>query len=519
MNGPSDDFSMTKPLIRVLLVEDDAVDRMACRRALSRNTDYEFLLSEADSGQEGLQLAHEQKPDCVLLDYHLPDLNGLEFLAALADDTGDISIPVMMLTGTDNATIAVEAMKRGARDYLIKDTEHQYLELLPAVIQRVLAERRMLMEKKLAEDKLFQAEAKYRSLVETIPAIVYIAALDNTNRFLYISSRINTLGFSPEQWLSDPDILVAQIHPEDRARALEERANSRSTGAPLRSEYRLLTRDGTILWFRDEASVVRDESGRSLFLQGILVDITESKQTEAELWQHRYSLEGLVAKRTDELAKVNEELRRDIAERRRIEAELTRAKTDAEKANLAKSEFLSSMSHELRSPLNVMLGFAQLMESGSPPPTSSQLTMLREINAAGWYLLELINKILDLAAIESGKLIISQESILMAEVIAECRTMIEPQAQECHIQLIFPPPDMRVYVKADRTRFKQVLLNLSVQCCQIQSRGRDGRSGLRRHSIRPHSREYQGHRLGVAAGETDAAFSTIQPPRARSWLG
>ncbi len=460
MNGPSDDFSMTKPLIRVLLVEDDAVDRMACRRALSRNTDYEFLLSEADSGQEGLQLAHEQKPDCVLLDYHLPDLNGLEFLAALADDTGDISIPVMMLTGTDNATIAVEAMKRGARDYLIKDTEHQYLELLPAVIQRVLAERRMLMEKKLAEDKLFQAEAKYRSLVETIPAIVYIAALDNTNRFLYISSRINTLGFSPEQWLSDPDILVAQIHPEDRARALEERANSRSTGAPLRSEYRLLTRDGTILWFRDEASVVRDESGRSLFLQGILVDITESKQTEAELWQHRYSLEGLVAKRTDELAKVNEELRRDIAERRRIEAELTRAKTDAEKANLAKSEFLSSMSHELRSPLNVMLGFAQLMESGSPPPTSSQLTMLREINAAGWYLLELINKILDLAAIESGKLIISQESISMAEVIAECRTMIEPQAQERHIQLIFPPPDMRVYVKADRTRLKQVLLNL-----------------------------------------------------------
>ena len=139
---------MTRPLIRVLLVEDDAVDRMACRRALSRNADYEFLLSEADSGREGLQLAHEQKPDCVLLDYHLPDLNGLEFLAALADDTGVVSVPVMMLTGTDNATIAVEAMKRGARDYLIKDTEHQYLELLPAVIQRVLSERRMLKSTK-----------------------------------------------------------------------------------------------------------------------------------------------------------------------------------------------------------------------------------------------------------------------------------------------------------------------------------------------------------------------------------
>ncbi|SEO51627.1 ATP-binding protein [Nitrosovibrio sp. Nv6] len=451
---------MTKPLIRVLLVEDDAVDRMACRRALARNVDYEFALSEAESGHEGLQLAHEQKPDCVLLDYHLPDLNGLEFLAALTDDTGDVSIPVMMLTGTDNATIAVEAMKRGARDYLIKDMEHQYLELLPAVIQRVLSERRMLTEKKLAEDKLAQAEAKYRSLVETIPAIVYIATLDGTNRFLYVSTRIETLGFPPEDWLNDPDILLSRIHPDDRPRALEERAKSRATGAPLRCEYRLISHNGTVLWFRDEASVVRDESGRSLFLQGILVDITESKQAEAELREHRYRLEELVAKRTDELAKVNAELRRDIAERKLIEEELTKAKTDAEKANLAKSDFLSSMSHELRSPLNVMLGFAQLLESSSPTPTFTQKTMLKEINVAGWYLLELINKILDLATIESGKLVVSQEPMCIAEAMAESRTMIEPQAQERGIQLIFPPPDVHFFVKADRTRVKQVLINL-----------------------------------------------------------
>jgi PAS domain S-box-containing protein len=451
---------MTKPLIRVLLVEDDAVDRMACRRALARNPDYEFLLSEAESGREGLQLAHEQKPDCVLLDYHLPDLNGLEFLAALTDEAGDVAIPVMMLTGTDNAAIAVEAMKRGARDYLIKDMEHQYLELLPAIIQRVLSERRMRMEKKLAEDKLAQAEAKYRSLVETIPAIVYIATLDGTNRFLYVSSRIKTLGFPSDEWLNDPDILLARTYAEDRGHMLEERAKSRATGAPLRCEYRLLSRDGSVLWFRDEASVVRDESGRSLFLQGILVDITESKLAEAELRQHRYRLEELVAKRTDELAKVNEELRRDIAERKLIETELTKAKTDAEKANLAKSDFLSSMSHELRSPLNVMLGFAQLMESSSPPPTFTQMTMLKEINAAGWYLLELINKILDLATIESGKLVVSQEPMCMGDVMVECRTMVEPQAQERNIQLIFPPADMHFFVRADRTRVKQVLINL-----------------------------------------------------------
>jgi signal transduction histidine kinase len=206
--------------------------------------------------------------------------------------------------------------------------------------------------------------------------------------------------------------------------------------------------------------VVRDESGRSLFLQGILVDINESKRVEEELRQHRYRLEELVAKRTDELAKVNEELRRDITQRKLIEIELTKAKTDAEKANLAKSDFLSSMTHELRSPLNVMLGFTQLMESGSPPPTPSQMTMLKEIAGAGWYLLELINKILDLAAIESGKLIVSQEPICLAEVLCECRTMSEPQAQERGIHLIFPSPDTNFFVKGDRTRIKQVLINL-----------------------------------------------------------
>jgi C4-dicarboxylate-specific signal transduction histidine kinase len=157
---------VTKPKVHVLIVEDDAVDRMACRRALARDPDYEFVLLEAETGREGLQLTHAHKPDCVLLDYHLPDLNGLEFLAELADDTGSIPVPVMMLTGTDNAAVAVEAMKRGAQDYLIKDVDRQYLELLPAVIQRVLRERRMQTEKKQTEDKLLQAENRARETLE-----------------------------------------------------------------------------------------------------------------------------------------------------------------------------------------------------------------------------------------------------------------------------------------------------------------------------------------------------------------
>ena len=322
---------MTQPQIRILLVEDDLVDRMACRRALAQDADYKFLLFEAETGREGLQLIHTEKPDCILLDFNLPDMNGLEFLAELKNDLDEMPVPVMMLTGTDNASVAVEAMKRGAQDYLLKDVNRQYLELLPAVIQHVLRERRMLIEK---------------------------------------------------------------------------------------------------------------------------------KQVEAELLQHRWRLEELVAKRTDELAEVNQLLRQDIAARERVQAELTHAKAAAEKANLAKSVFLSNMSHELRTPLNAILGFAQLIETGAPRPTPRQMANLNQILQGGWYLLELINEILDLARIESGRLTLSREPVPLIEVMRECQTLIESQAQKQGIQTNFLPFDSTWFAHADRTRVKQVVINL-----------------------------------------------------------
>ena len=153
-------------------------------------------------------------------------------------------------------------------------------------------------------------------------------------------------------------------------------------------------------------------------------------------------------------------LTRDLTERRQVEQTLTLAKGAAEKANLAKSEFLSSMSHELRSPLNAILGFAQLMESDATPATPSQKASIDEILRAGWYLLELINEILDLAQIESGKLSLSPEPTSLAEVILECQAMIEPQAQARGISMTFPQFDVPCFVAADRTRLKQVLINL-----------------------------------------------------------
>jgi len=158
---------------------------------------------------------------------------------------------------------------------------------------------------------------------------------------------------------------------------------------------------------------------------------------------------------------------RDVTERKRLDQvlrekniELESSKSVAEKASLAKSDFLSSMSHELRSPLNAILGFAQLMESESPPPTPGQKASIDQILQAGWYLLELINEILDLAVVESGRLTLSLEPVSLDEVLLECQDMVAPAALKHGVTTTFPRLSTPMNVLADRTRLKQVLINL-----------------------------------------------------------
>ena len=140
--------------------------------------------------------------------------------------------------------------------------------------------------------------------------------------------------------------------------------------------------------------------------------------------------------------------------------ELESARAAADKANMAKSDFLSSMSHELRTPLNAVLGFAQLMETATPLPTAAQKLSIEQILKGGWYLLRLINEILDLALIESGKLMFTKETIEFSEIFHDCRFMIMPQAEALNITVSFPEDVAHCYVDTDKIRIKQVLINL-----------------------------------------------------------
>ncbi|MBC7939482.1 MAG: PAS domain S-box protein, partial [Chitinophagaceae bacterium] len=161
----------------------------------------------------------------------------------------------------------------------------------------------------------------------------------------------------------------------------------------------------------------------------------------------------------------------DVTARKGIEADLITALAAAEDANQAKSDFLSRMSHELRSPLNAVLGFAQLLRSGTPPPTERQQESVDEILKAGWYLLGLIDEILDLSLIESGRLSCVLEPVPLAEVLHDCLALVEGQAAARGIRLSLVRLDDGCIVTVDRTRLKQVFINILTNAIKYNREG------------------------------------------------
>jgi PAS domain S-box-containing protein len=178
------------------------------------------------------------------------------------------------------------------------------LSLVPLGGQdRLLAVVRDISERKQVEDirrgmeeSLRQSEAKYRTLVEQMPAITYVISLGEKVEVLYISPQIETLlGFSPEEWGADTfETWKRQLHPEDRERVLATIARSGESREPFAMEYRVLAKDGRVVWFRDEARVVQDQEGEFLLLQGLALDITERKRAEAALRETTQTLQALI---------------------------------------------------------------------------------------------------------------------------------------------------------------------------------------------------------------------------------
>ncbi len=185
------------------------------------------------------------------------------------------------------------------------------------------------------ESQLKAAELRYRALVERIPAVTFIAAFEGDRHELYVSPQIETLlGFTPTEWLEDPFLWFNCIHDDDKARWVEEFGHLCATGLQFKSEYRLVARDGRVVWVHGECQVVRDAQGNPVFMQGIAFDITERKLAVHALERAHADLEMQVQARTAELSKANESLRTEMRGRVRVEEKLRRSKNAAEHAAL-----------------------------------------------------------------------------------------------------------------------------------------------------------------------------------------
>ena len=182
------------------------------------------------------------------------------------------------------------------------------------------------------------------------------------------------------------------------------------------------------------------------------------------------NLEQRVAERTEDLEKANLDLKAEIDEKQRAQEAFQEATVTAEKANRAKSEFLANMSHELRTPLNAVIGFSELLEDQSYGPLNDdQLTYVGQIHGAGEHLLQLINDILDLAKVESGKLELQLSPVDIAAQLPNSLAMIKEKAYKHSIRVDLQVSEdlYGLRISADEVKLKQIMFNLLSQCCEI----------------------------------------------------
>ena len=312
------------------------------------------------------------------------------------------------------------------------DTSQMLDTLSPEQVRVVLHELRVHQielemqneELRRAHAELDATQARYFDLYDLAP--VGYCTISESGLILQANlTAASLLGLARQALIRQP--IFRFVLKADRATYHLHHKQLFDTRETQSCELRMVKNDGASVWINMVASIALDSDGLSVH-RVMLIDVTERKRMEEALLE-----------KNDELAQ---------------------AKRVADKANLAKSEFLSSMSHEFRSPLNAILGFAQLLESGSPPPTPSQMARIAQILKAGWYLLELVNEILDLAVIESGKVSMVLEPLALSEVMLDCQGMVDPQLQNSDIHISYPAADEPHFVSADRTHLKQVLLNL-----------------------------------------------------------
>jgi PAS domain S-box-containing protein len=301
----------------ILIVDDAPEDIAIYKRHLTRGSDRRYKIREATTGAKALAICQRRRPDCVLLDFRLPDLNGLEILQALADKTGMAPFAVIMLAEIGDTHVVVDAMKYGAHDFLEKSwINPEMLEraianaIEKAALQREVEEQRrelaiknVLLEQQLAdlqrevnerrhvEEALTTTERRFKRLVEALPGVVWMS--DENGSVTYKNDYWTELtGLTVEEGLGDR--WAAAVHPDDLPRVHSAWKESVAAGLPHAAPHRYRRWDGEFRWHLCRSVPMRDESGAIREWVGVSIDIHDRYEAEKALGESEARYRALV---------------------------------------------------------------------------------------------------------------------------------------------------------------------------------------------------------------------------------
>jgi PAS domain S-box-containing protein len=265
--------------MKVLIVNNDPELRELLKKVLQSRGHEVTSYSDA---QTALSAFKRDPYPLIILDWIHPDMDGLDLLRKFRRlPQGDYSV-ILMLTVRDEPENINKALEAGASDYVTKPVNREALNIRIAVAERQVHN---IIMRQQAKQNLLESEIKYRTLVEELPAITYIADAKNPTKVYYISPQIETmLGYTQTEWINTRDIWVNRLHPDDRDRVLAYFKRALNDSKRFISvEYRMVARNGSISSFRDEATLVLDEQGQPIFVQGVMLDITDQMLMEDNL--------------------------------------------------------------------------------------------------------------------------------------------------------------------------------------------------------------------------------------------